>query len=320
VRYKGTLIDRSRISRAIGLCIFAIVLTAKSPFAAEVTVFGKDLGSTVSRERIQQCNVAAPEFKMNADTFVAGIAGASKALNYCGLRVTLTGEIDAASMSSLRRVLDLAFSRFSSDILVVSLNSNGGDVWEALSFARFIRAHNLQNVVIDIPEGSHCYSSCVSILAGAFRRIVDGEVGIHRPYFSDKRVHEVGYKSLQQAYDALFVQLKAFVSSVNVSDRLVSEMWVVPSDKLRVLSQKESEEYGLASDDAIFAELENAKVRSVCGEGAPTYWNDYYKNVLYPCTNEQGRVNTACINERGRNHPYCHCFADANPKSGFVCD
>lgn len=310
----------ARNTLAVLFCIVAPALLSTPSIAASIAVAGKDAGRGASRAVKERCIDAVSDFKMSAETFLTVVGDGSKPLGFCGaLTVYFSGDIDTQSMATLRKIVDLAFSRLALSFVGVELNSDGGDVWEALSFAKFIREHGLRYMVLDVPEGSHCYSSCVFILAGGFQRGVEGDVGIHRPYFTDARVREEGYKSMQQAYDALFVQLKSFLISVNISDRLVSDMWLVTSDRLRVLTDAELDQYGLSSNDTVFTELQNAQLRSACGESAPAEHDDYLKNVLNPC-DRNGIYDYSCINERGRKHPYCHCIAEANPNSGFICD
>jgi hypothetical protein len=50
---------------------------------------------------------------------------------------------------------------------MIQLSSNGGDVEEALRLGRILRKNKIQVI---IPMDSHCYSSCVLLLAGGVAR------------------------------------------------------------------------------------------------------------------------------------------------------
>jgi hypothetical protein len=261
---------------------------------------------------------------MSGETFLSVAGDKSKHLGFCGpVVITFNGNIDAESMTTLRRLVLLTVDR-PNIFGWVMLNSNGGDLQESLSFARLLRERNLRDVVVEVPQGSHCYSSCVFLVAGGFRRGIYGEIGIHRPYFTEKAVHEEGYKSLQEAYDSVFAQLKTFFASVNISDRLLSDMWLVTSDRLRILTDAELEQYGLSSDDVVMTELENSRLRDVCGAAAPAARDDFYKNVLNRCLSANGVLDSTCLNTRGHNHPYCRCYVGTSTEdhnhSALVCD
>jgi len=258
---------------------------------------------------------------MSASTFLSITADYSKRSGFCGdFYVDFSGDIDANSMASLRSAIERIENRFNPGLLALSLDSDGGDVWQALAFARFIRAHHLTNLIVQVVEGRRCYSSCVFILAGGIQRFVPegGTIGIHRPYFTDQVIYEAGYKSLQQAYDGLLPRIKTFLDSVNISDQLASDMWLVSSDKLRVLTDTELKQYGLSEDDAVFKELQNSNLRAACGNDAPENYNDWLANAFGPCQIGGGKFDGVCLQEKTRKHPYCRCFVASN--SRFTCD
>ncbi len=290
--------------------------------AASITVSGNDAGIGASAQALAEC-AHTTDYKMSAETFLSVVDHEARQLGFCGpIVITFNGDIDAESMTTLRRLVLLTVERPNIPGGWLMLNSNGGNGWESLSFARLLRERNIRDLVIEVPKGSHCYSSCVFIVAGAFRRAVYGEIGIHRLYFPGKAVNEAGYKSLQEAYDSAFAQLKSFFASVNLSDRLASDMWLVSSDRLRILTKKELDDYGLSSDDVVLTELENGKLRAACGEAAPAVRDDFFKNVFYQCLGANGLMDKTCFKKLGRHHPYCRCFVSTEDNShfGLVCE
>jgi hypothetical protein len=290
-----------------------LVLSTQAINAATITVRGTDAGAR-NVAQLERCPDDGSPFEMSAETFLAVTSNVSQRVGFCGIYyVKFSGEIDARSIAQLKRVISVINSRLGTLLVAVEMDSEGGNVWEALSFARFIREHNLAYVIMQVDDGSKCYSSCVFMLAGGIQRMVLGEIGIHRPYFTDLRMHQAGY-------DGLFVQLRDFLASVNISDRLASDMWIVPSDKLQVLTDDEVKHYGLSENDTVFTELRDARQREACGPSAPQDFNDYLTNVLYACEDARNRMDYACFSEKLRSHPYCRCFVQANPGSGYVCD
>jgi hypothetical protein len=63
--------------------------------------------------------------------------------------------------------------------VMVRLNSDGGDVHEAIAIGLKARAMKMWVIVLG---RARCVSACVLILAGGVDRTVYGRVGIHRPY------------------------------------------------------------------------------------------------------------------------------------------
>ena len=139
-----------------------------------------------------------------------------------------------------------------------------------------------------VDPGDKCYSACVFILAGSYRRLVGGSVGIHRPYFIGDEYLQMGYTNLQQAYDGLYEQLSALFKQWNLSRLLIDDLFVVPSSELHVLTDRELSAYGLNSDDRVLDEEWNAKVRASCGEAALREFP-----ISEECLNKINRANRA---------------------------
>ena len=131
---------------------------------------------------------------------------------------------------------------------LILLSSDGGDVEEALKLGRFFRSIG---VTVLVQAGSHCYSSCVIVLAGGSLRGPIGEVGIHRPYFSE------GAASVSEArttYSRLRNEVQAFFVEGGVRPTLWDDMMSVPPEKIRILGLREMEDYGLSGVDPAVAE------------------------------------------------------------------
>ena len=62
---------------------------------------------------------------------------------------------------------------------------------------------------MNVTADSYCNSSCVFVLAGGMK-VLNGNVGIHRPYFTEQKARSMGYVDVKHAYDSIYEQLVAF--------------------------------------------------------------------------------------------------------------
>jgi hypothetical protein len=93
-------------------------------------------------------------------TLAASSAAGSEGVRQDGHILNISGEITAAmSVEVLALMPD--------DIRVVSLNSIGGNVRDALAIARWVRANNIRS---HVAAGAECSSSCTIIFQGGVVR------------------------------------------------------------------------------------------------------------------------------------------------------
>lgn len=132
----------------------------------------------------------------------------------------------------------------------IYLDSTGGDVEAAMRIGRAIRSMK----AIAIPE--KCYSACVLTLAGAGYRAINerSRIGIHRPYQRLAVVTTAGNE--KEKYAELQVKVEQFLSEMNVSPKLYSDMMMIPSHKIKILTIDELSNYGLAENDPYFDEAD----------------------------------------------------------------
>jgi hypothetical protein len=283
-----------------------------TPSRAAISVASYSAG----RDFAERCDPLRLGFKGTATQFVAIEKSNPAKFRGCDFEVSFDENISVVSM----KVLYLVLSATRYKTISLNLNSDGGDVVAALDFAAKIRRDKLYNVWFFVGDHDHCYSSCVLVLASGFVRNVYGEVGIHRPYFTEQGVNDMGYDSLKQAYDATLIKVKEFLNSVNINEKLATDMWFVPSNKVKILTAAELAEYGLSATDAVLKEQENADLRRTCGDVAPAAQEDFLAHVVPQCVDPATNIlDTKCINEKGRDHPFCKCFAEANPTEGIMC-
>lgn len=131
----------------------------------------------------------------------------------------------------------------------VVLDSSGGNVESALAMGQILRA---TAATAYVRNGATCGSACVFVLAGAVQRVVDGNVAIHRPFFTDSKL--VGYAERQRRYTRLRKDILKFFQAMNVPTGLLDAMLVVPPDEGHVLSEQELEKYGLSRHDPVWQE------------------------------------------------------------------
>jgi hypothetical protein len=136
----------------------------------------------------------------------------------------------------------------------VFLESNGGDIEEAILIGEEIRKNNLVAIV---PENAKCLSACVLIMAGGSKRYLIGQLGIHRPYFVDLQ-DGLTYQQIRQKLNLLNERIKIYLNNIDVPISLLEAMQSVPPDSIRLLSYSEASAFRLNQTDATEDELETA--------------------------------------------------------------
>lgn len=124
---------------------------------------------------------------------------------------------------------------------VVLLDSRGGDVNAAYNIGRLIHE---QKYPVAIRASAKCVSACVFILAAGVRRMIDGPVGIHRPYFLNPAAHTSAQHAID-SYDFLVRRMRGYLREMNVDARLADEMLRIDPDRVRYLSRAELNDLNL---------------------------------------------------------------------------
>ena len=177
--------------------------------------------------------------------------------------VRYSGRID---FGDVKRFAELAKQKEIAQRLSLILDSEGGDVESAIAIGRIVR--NLK-ASVGVHASGKCYSSCIFVLAGGVVRWAgkeSGPVGIHRPYLAETRK---SYDETQRAHAVLELAAKAYLREMNVPDRLYDDMLRIPADRVRILTDKELEGYGLSGSDPVYADWvigERAKQRGITKE------------------------------------------------------
>lgn len=137
----------------------------------------------------------------------------------------------------------------STRIGIIQISSNGGDVEEALRIGRILRKNRIQ---VLIPMDSHCYSSCVLLLAGGVGRFPVGDVGIHSFYSMSSQKPNADYEQEEKIYAATEKSIRDYLNEMRVSGSVMDAMLRVPSSKLEILDIDKLQEFGLFGIDPVF--------------------------------------------------------------------
>ncbi len=134
--------------------------------------------------------------------------------------------------------------------LQISLDSQGGDVDEAMKIGRIIRERELWTLV---EFDSRCHSSCVLVLGAGVTRSPNLNVGIHRPYFVSLE-RDLSTSAIQNLRKQMISRMKEYAAEMDLSDRLIDDMMSIPPERVKILSLDELENYRLSGTDASFDE------------------------------------------------------------------
>ena len=166
--------------------------------------------------------------------------------------VEITVEIKKEDLEAL----NAALKDFTPDqiFLIVSPNSQGGNLKVAMSIGRVLRKYNALALML---EDQICHSACVFIIAGTPERVINGKVGIHRPYFyQDNQTTVAGQQKQKSNLDNLALK---YLRDMNISDTLYYDMVRISPQDIKILSKDDLLRYGLGSDDPYFEDAKNAK-------------------------------------------------------------
>jgi len=152
--------------------------------------------------------------------------------------IQVHGAISPADLPALEKLFPTVRN------FAISLNSRGGDVATAMAIGRLLRRAEKFAVV---RAQDSCVSACVFILAGATHRIIEGKVGIHRPFVGQDGAMTAEQQKAQ--YNAIERLVKAYLGEMNVDLRLYDDMFRISPGSVRYLSSKELQSYGLDGTD-----------------------------------------------------------------------
>ena len=153
------------------------------------------------------------------------------------------GTITPSTVQGIKKLVQYK-SEFTEPIggSVVVLNSLGGDLNSAYEIGQIIRE---RKYTAGIPVGARCVSACVFILAAASQRVIDGQVGIHRPFFASTSVANNSADKIQNDYGSAVDGMRDYLRQMNVDPRLADQMLRIDPDRVRYLTRAELDGFGI---------------------------------------------------------------------------
>lgn len=231
---------------------------------------------------------------------------------YKDCTLILEGRISPNDVAIFKRSVERADGY---GLLMLFLNSEGGDIATAIEIGRLVRQWPSSLVMVE--KGAKCFSACVFVLAGGLHRDVHGNVGIHRPFSSTTNSNT--YESSQKTFRTLEQSAKAFLKDMNVPTSLYDEMMSVPPQKLQLLTEQELARFGIGQNDPAYQDNLDAEAARAYGLEKEAYLGrkeraDRICGALYVNTQKAGievtsdessDIHLACekavlANERGR--------------------
>lgn len=178
---------------------------------------------------------------------------------------------------------------------VAVLTSRGGDINAAMAIGRYLRAEEFDVIV---PSNAVCYSACVFLLASGIYKTVDGQVGIHRPYFISK-----GSGLISKAIKATKAEIEAYLEEMNIPSRLAEDMFSIDPANMRILSASALRDYRLNSKDFVAQENDTIEMIDQLGMSRTAY-EAYRQDLNYSCEifKYQREKMIACIRQVAARH------------------
>lgn len=143
-----------------------------------------------------------------------------------------------------------------------------------------------------------CYSACVFLLAAGIDKKVQGQVGIHRPYFTS-----VVTGSVSDAIKATKLEAEAYFDEMNIPGRLAEDLFSIDPANMRILSESELRDYRLNSKDYAAQESDTVGMIDSLGVSRQAY-EAFREDLNYRCQIFMGRTNRlhACMREVANRH------------------
>lgn len=182
-----------------------------------------------------------------------------------------------------------------SDLRMVILRSEGGDLDAAMEMGRYLRAMEFEAIVL--PD-TVCYSACVFLLAAGVDKKVQGDVGIHRPYFTTATSI-----SVSDAIKATKAEAEAYFEEMNIPSRLAEDMFSIEPANMRILSEAELRDYRLNSKDYAAQETDTIGMVERLGVTREAY-EAFRQDLNYSCQIFMGSPErlTTCMGEVAARH------------------
>lgn len=181
--------------------------------------------------------------------------------------INIIGPITKITATSFISILKQVRSSEPDTIIFLYLDSDGGDVSSAQKIGESIRED--YNHAVFVSENKKCLSACVFILAGGAQRVIEGQVGIHRPYYP--LVEDLSFEERAPRYNKLVEESRDYFGRMNIRREIVDAMISTPPEEMMILTRNELSYYGLNRNDPVFDEYKDDVIAKRFGLGKTEY-------------------------------------------------
>jgi ATP-dependent protease ClpP protease subunit len=119
-----------------------------------------------------------------------------------------------------------------------TLDSQGGDIIEAMAIGRFVR---------ETASGTHvtknCASACVFILIAGVSRTasLDAAVGLHRPYYEPTKFAGLSLSDAEKKYKVLHEFTRHYLEEMEMPTAYIEKMFSISSDDVYYLTTQDKD-------------------------------------------------------------------------------
>lgn len=181
------------------------------------------------------------------------------------VRAVFSGDIlpaDVASAKELGDRLKSGRQKLVGD--AVGFASTGGEFYASIQLGRLLRELGLSTIVA---RNDQCMSACVFAFMGGERRMVEGRLGVHRPWFPvahDFPDRQLKYRNVQKA-------LRAYIDEMDFPDSLYEAVMAVPPESMHFLAPAELKRFYLVGISPSSEDLADAASARRLGLGMHDY-------------------------------------------------
>jgi hypothetical protein len=156
----------------------------------------------------------------------------------------LRGEIAEGDLGRLQHYLRDNAGAFAENGGQVAFAIDGGDMEEAMRLGDFLRDSMMEARLPDVYR-ARCVSACFFLFAGAVsRHAAPDTVAIHRPHFDAADLARARASAARERYDALFVEVRAFLDRMQVPRILTETLLAIPGNETYRLTPADLEQLG----------------------------------------------------------------------------
>jgi len=271
-------------------------------FSAEISVIGSPIFDTD-----RHC-----DFRMPAETFALALPQLAKnKVDRCQYIVHIEGLIEKKDPNIIkelqiaqRKLYIMGISK-APPPLWVSLNSNGGNIIAAIEVGYLLRDGWSMPTSTRVQPDQSCLSACVFLLAAGNEKEPVGNVGIHRPRFTNFETENLSANSLEKHYDNLYILIKNYLEYLNIHPDFLDDLWSIPSQDIKILTFDDLKKYRLLGKDLVLGEMEDLEIIERCGEKAPQLRDDFFNQYREECSEDDG---LECLHRLVESHPHGDCL------------